>query len=49
MPRKDRASYLDYMRNYMAIKRQGLTGINNGINKSTREIEANLMVGATVQ
>ncbi len=31
MPRKDKASYRDYMRNYMATKRQGLTGINTSL------------------
>ena len=28
MPRKDKASYQQYMREYMRAKRQGLTGIN---------------------
>ena len=32
MPRKEKASYQEYMREYMRSKRKGLTGINTGIN-----------------
>ncbi len=29
MPRKNKAEYREYMKDYMANKRSGLTGINN--------------------
>lgn len=39
MPRKDKASYQEYMREYMKSKRQGLTGINNNLNVGVRGFE----------
>ena len=44
MPRKDVKEYRAYMREYMRAKRQRLTGINNGINKSTNRLEAKQVV-----
>ena len=32
MPRRDKASYQQYMREYMRAKREGLTGINKELN-----------------
>ena len=32
MPRRDKASYQQYMREYMRAKREGLTGINKVLN-----------------
>ncbi len=34
MPRKDKTSYQEYMREYMRSKRQGLTGIKTRTNKN---------------
>ncbi len=31
MPRKDKTSYQQYMREYMRVRRQGLTGINTSL------------------
>ena len=39
MPRKDKASYQEYMREYMRAKRQGLTGINTLLNVGVRGLE----------
>ncbi len=39
MPRKDSVEYRDYMREYMRAKRQGLTGINQGLNIGVRGFE----------
>ncbi len=39
MPRKDKASYQEYMREYMRAKRQGLTGINKDLNVGARGFE----------
>ena len=39
MPRKDKASYQEYMREYMRAKRQGLTGINTTLNVGARGFE----------
>ena len=39
MPRKDKATYQEYMRDYMRAKRQGLTGINNDLNVGARGLE----------
>ena len=41
MPRKDSEAYRAYMREYMRLKRQGLTGIN----KIKEENKANYLVG----
>ena len=39
MPRKDKVSYQLYMREYMRVKRQGLTGINKDLNVGVRGLE----------
>ena len=39
MPRKDKASYKQYMREYMKAKRQGLTGINTRLVVGVRGFE----------
>ena len=39
MPRKDEASYQEYMRKYMRLKRQGLTGINTDLRVGARGFE----------
>ena len=39
MPRKDKASYQQYMREYMKARRQGLTGINKDLNVGVRGLE----------
>ena len=39
MPRKDKANYQEYMREYMRAKRQGLTGINKDLNVGVRGLE----------
>ena len=39
MPRKDKASYQEYMREYMRTKRQGLTGINKRLLVGVRGLE----------
>ena len=39
MPRKDKDSYQQYMREYMRAKRQGLTGINKDLNVGVRGLE----------
>ena len=39
MPRKDTKEYRAYMREYMRAKRQGLTGINMGLNVGVRGLE----------
>ena len=45
MPRKDKASYQQYMREYMRAKRQGLTGINRDLNCLQPESFFNILVG----
>ena len=47
MPRKNTEEYRAYIREYMRVKRQGLTRINNVINKSLKENEAKLIMGDT--
>ena len=39
MPRKDKASYEQYMREYMRTRREGLTGINKNLNVGVRGLE----------
>ena len=39
MPRRDKASYQEYMREYMRSKRRGLTGINKDLNVGVRGLE----------
>ena len=39
MPRKDKARYQQYMREYMRAKRQGLTGINTKLTIGVRGLE----------
>ncbi len=38
MPRKDKAEYQKYMREYMRAKRQGLTEINNDLIESGTKV-----------
>ena len=39
MPRKEKTGYQQYMREYMSAKRQGLTGINKGLNVGDTGLE----------